>query len=307
MWKRKDLKNKARKVVKKNYWTAIVVCFLLALFTSEFGTSIILIWQSDDSIDPNYVMKQENIVVNNEVAQDKIEEVQERNEELNEKKSSLSDIQLELLEVLKANLNNITKSQKYVLRIWDAVELFSLKETGLGVGFILIALIAIVYIILLAEPLVVSSKKYFLKAREKENTKIGIMKEIFRKGNWKNVAIIMFLKDLYNLLWFLTIIGGFIKTYEYRMIPYILADNPKIDKKEAFRLSKEMMRHNKWKTFILDLSFILWNMLSLVTFGILNILYVNPYKVATLTELYVFLKNQNTEELAQSDDLKESE
>lgn len=307
MWKRKDLKNKARKVVKKNYWTAIVVCFLLALFTSEFGTSIILIWQSDDSIDPNYVMKQENIVVNNEVAQDKIEEVQERNEELNEKKSSLSDIQLKLLEVLKANLNNITKSQKYVLRIWDAVELFSLKETGLGVGFILIALIAIVYIILLAEPLVVSSKKYFLKAREKENTKIGIMKEIFRKGNWKNVAIIMFLKDLYNLLWFLTIIGGFIKTYEYRMIPYILADNPKIDKKEAFRLSKEMMRHNKWKTFILDLSFILWNMLSLVTFGILNILYVNPYKVATLTELYVFLKNQNTEELAQSDDLKESE
>ena len=307
MWKRKDLKNKARKVVKKNYWTAIVVCFLLALFSGEFGTSIILIWQSDDSIDPNYVMKQENIVVNNEVAQDKIKEVQERNEELNEKRSSLSDIQLKLLEVLKANLNNITKSQKYVLRIWDAVELFSLKETGLGVGFILIALIAIVYIILLAEPLVVSSKKYFLKAREKENTKIGIMKEIFRKGNWKNVAIIMFLKDLYNLLWFLTIIGGFIKTYEYRMIPYILADNPQIDKKEAFRLSKEMMRHNKWKTFILDLSFILWNMLSLVTFGILNILYVNPYKVATLTELYVFLKNQNTEELAQSDDLKESE
>ena len=64
MWKRKELKSRARKVVKKNYWTAMVVCFLLALFTSEFGTSIILIWQRGDTIDPNYVVKQENIVEN---------------------------------------------------------------------------------------------------------------------------------------------------------------------------------------------------------------------------------------------------
>ena len=29
------------------------------------------------------------------------------------------------------------------------------------------------------------------------------------------------------------IIGGIIKSYEYRMIPYILAENPKIKNKEA--------------------------------------------------------------------------
>ena len=40
MWSRKELKDKAKKVVQKNYWTAIVVCFLIALFTGEFGTSI---------------------------------------------------------------------------------------------------------------------------------------------------------------------------------------------------------------------------------------------------------------------------
>ena len=68
MWKRKDLKIKARKVVKNNYWTALIVCFLLALFTSEFGTSIVLIWQGEDSVDPNYIVKQENIVSNNEKA-----------------------------------------------------------------------------------------------------------------------------------------------------------------------------------------------------------------------------------------------
>lgn len=38
MWKRKELKSRARQVVKKNYWTAIVICFLIALLTGEFGT-----------------------------------------------------------------------------------------------------------------------------------------------------------------------------------------------------------------------------------------------------------------------------
>ena len=30
MWERKELKNRAKKVVYKNYWTTVVVCFLIA-------------------------------------------------------------------------------------------------------------------------------------------------------------------------------------------------------------------------------------------------------------------------------------
>ena len=76
------------------------------------------------------------------------------------------------------------------------------------------------------------------------------------------------------------------------MIPYILAENPKIQRKKAFKLSKEMMKGNKWKTFILDLSFLGWELLSIFTFGLLNICYINPYKVATTVELYEVLKKQ---------------
>ena len=80
------------------------------------------------------------------------------------------------------------------------------------------------------------------------------------------------------------------------MIPYILAENPKIKKKEAFKLSKEMMKKNKWKAFLLDASFILWNILSFFTFGLLNILYVNMYISATTAELYVVLRNKAIDE-----------
>ena len=67
--------------------------------------------------------------------------------------------------------------------------------------------------------------------------------------------------------------------------------NPKTNRKEAFKLSKQMMKGNKWKTFLLDVSFIVWNILSVFTLGLLNILYVNPYKATTNAELYVELRN----------------
>lgn len=295
MWKRKELKDKAKKTVKLNYWTAIIVCFLLALFTSEFGTSIILIWQGEDTIDPDYIVKQEELVVNNEQIEEKLSDIKDKQEKIEEKKSELNNIQLGIIKLVEANINNIIKSEKYIFRIWDAIKSFEIKETTLGIGLIFIAIIALIYIILIAEVLRVAGRKYFIDASKQENTKINVMKEVFKKGCWRNVAYIMLIKDIFNILWFLTIIGGFIKAYEYRMIPYILADNPKIDRKEAFRLSKEMMKGNKWKTFVLDLSFILWNILSLVTLGMLNILYVNPYKAATVTELYNTLKTEKTE------------
>ena len=42
--------------------------------------------------------------------------------------------------------------------------------------------------------------------------------------------------------------------------------------------------------FVLDLSFIGWQILSGLTFGILGIFYVNPYIYATKAELYLALK-----------------
>ena len=61
---------------------------------------------------------------------------------------------------------------------------------------------------------------------------------------------------------------------------------------EAFRLSKEMMDGEKWETFVLDLSFIGWHLLGACTFGILTILYVNPYQYYTEAELYHVLRDR---------------
>ncbi len=301
MWKRKNLKDKAKKTVKNNYWTAVVLCFVITILTGEYGNSITGIWQSGDSVLPDYVITQNQYLIENEISKDNIAEIQEKQEKIEEIKENLTENQLKMVNTITSNLNSLTKSQKYIYKIWDAIELFIMNQNLLGVAYVLIAIIAILYIILLAEPLLVAERRYFIIASEKENTKMGVMKEIFKRKNWSNVAVIMFFKSFYNFLWYLTIIGGIIKTYEYRMIPYLLAENPDMNKKEVFARSKQMMKGNKWKTFILDLSFILWEILSTITFGLLDILYVNPYKIATSVELYKTLKeNNNVEEVSKN-------
>lgn len=285
MWNRKELKEKAKNVIKNNYWTAVIVCFILMMFTGEFGSVTVGIRENGESLDPNYVGNRVSTFFN-----------EEERENLIRQRYQLNNIPEQAINAIRANLNNITKSEKYIFKIWDAIKLFYLEKPQIGIALCVGAIIACAFIIFISEPLTVGGKKYFLKARENKETRISTILDVYKNKNWFHIAGIMFLKNLYNLLWFLTIIGGFIKTYEYRMIPYILAQNPKVSKKEAFDLSKQMMKGNKWKAFVLDMSFFLWNLLSVLTFGLLGILYVNPYNLATNTELYIVLKEKAIKE-----------
>ena len=110
-----------------------------------------------------------------------------------------------------------------------------------------------------------------------------------------NVVKVMLLRDIYIILWMLLlIVPGIIKSYEYRMVPFLLADNPELDAREALQISRSMMDGEKMNAFILDLSFILWEFLSAVTFGIAGYIWVNPYVDATNAELYMALSAKQT-------------
>ena len=75
------------------------------------------------------------------------------------------------------------------------------------------------------------------------------------------------------------------------MVEFISADNPEMSATEVITKSRDMMRGNKWKAFVLDLSFIGWLILTGITAGILGIFYVYPYMYQTDAELYLALKN----------------
>ena len=156
-------------------------------------------------------------------------------------------------------------------------------------SFISVAsILGILYTIFIGNVIVVGKNGYFIKNHD-ENPELG---EIFKgfKGNYLNVVKIMFLMDLKTLLWLLLfIIPGFVKAYEYSMIPYLLAENPNLSASQAFSLSKQMTTGQKMDLFVLDLSFLGWIILGLICCGI-GILFVLPYPEATRAEVYLNLK-----------------
>lgn len=160
---------------------------------------------------------------------------------------------------------------------------------GIATVVILIVLVAKVFV---GNLLKMGGYRFFI-LNQTAQPGIGTLLDGFRSGHYVNIVLIMFLRDLFTALWsLLLVVPGIVKHYEYLMVPYIIAENPAMDYKEAFQISKQMMDGEKMEAFIMDLSFLGWYLLSAVTCGLLAIFYVNPYVQASFAEMYTFNKQK---------------
>ena len=108
-----------------------------------------------------------------------------------------------------------------------------------------------------------------------------------------------YLRNLGGMLWMylliflwtlLLVIPGIIKGCAYFMTPYLLAEHPRLQATEATRLSERMTQGYKGEIFLFQLSFLGWQLLNVLTLGILGILFVGPYYQLSLAGMYDELK-----------------
>ena len=164
---------------------------------------------------------------------------------------------------------------------------------GIATVVILIVLVAKVFV---GNLLKMGGYRFFI-LNQTAQPGIGTLLDGFRSGHYVNIVLTMFLRDLFTTLWsLLLVVPGIVKHYEYLMVPYIIAENPAMDYKEAFQISKQMMDGEKMEAFIMDLSFLGWYLQSAVTCGLLAIFYVNPYVQASFAEMYTFNKQKAYQE-----------
>ena len=164
---------------------------------------------------------------------------------------------------------------------------------GIATVVILIVLVAKVFV---GNLLKMGGYRFFI-LNQTAQPGIGTLLDGFRSGHYVNIVLTMFLRDLFTALWsLLLVVPGIVKHYEYLMVPYIIAENPAMDYKEAFQISKQMMDGEKMEAFIMHLSFLGWYLLSAVTCGLLAIFYVNPYVQASFAEMYTFNKQKAYQE-----------
>ena len=185
---------------------------------------------------------------------------------------------------------------------WNAImEAFSAQmgvdlRTGMSVFFgTLFAIMAFVFITVLAlsifvgNVMTVGGHGWLLRYWRGETPTIGEVFASFRI--YKPSVLTMLLKNLYVFLWsLLFVIPGIIKSYAYSMVPYIIYENPNLTANQAIKMSKKMTDGYKGDLFVFYLSYFGWNLLSVITAGIVGILYVNPYIGVAHAGVYEDLK-----------------
>ena len=146
--------------------------------------------------------------------------------------------------------------------------------------------------LVLGGPFQIGLNSYELGALRKEEQNTGTLFKGFSKLFGKSVGL-FFLEVLYLFLWMMLFwIPGIIKSYSYSMAFFILKDNPDIGPDEAITRSRKLMKGHKWELFVLELSFIGWILLSIITCGIVAIFFVGPWMSLARAKFYESIKDE---------------
>ena len=138
-------------------------------------------------------------------------------------------------------------------------------------------------------------RRIFLEGRIYKRIPFSRYLFFIRMKRWTRASLVMALKTIFELLGMATVIGFPVVHCGLVLVPYIIAENPDIRPVEALKLSWNMMRGNKWKLFVMFLSFFGWYVLGTCTLGLANILFTNPYIVCSYTEFYAKIRQHSIE------------
>lgn len=288
MWTRKELKDKAKVSFRANYWKAVLVALILAALSVGIGgfnsaaSSASVPGGASYYESPSYSDGDVNV----DISDGRITVDVDGDDGGKVHVTMDADDAEELGGIVSDVIDEASDSDSSSAWVGPGVALF-----GLSAGLLVLVLIALAVAIyaFVFNPLEIGVQRFFLRNL---NQKAEVKEVAFAYDNCYLESVkTLFLRDIFVILWgLLFVIPGIYKSYEYRMIPYLMADDPTIDKDRAFAESKRMMDGQKWNAFVLDLSFLGWNILSVLTLGILGVFYVDPYQAQTNAALYEKLR-----------------
>ena len=284
---RKTLMHDTFNVVKKHYFLFVFIILIAAFIGTEFNNS-----QTFTDKIPVVVLREESRIAKENLETGSIEEyktnVSIKNEELknNNHNKTLGHNQ----GILAYMVNLVGSRSIYMIFIETIISIGG--STSLSIVLLITFSCLIIFVLwyYFINPFQVILRRIFMEGITYDRVPFHRILYLFKSKKIGNVANAMFRLFVYEFLWAFTIIGYIIKRYQYFMVPFILAENPAIDGKEAIKISTEMMKGHKFECFKLDLSYLIWHVLSLLTLGFLDLLIVNPFKIASFSIIYSDLR-----------------
>ncbi len=158
----------------------------------------------------------------------------------------------------------------------------NIVSTGIPIIVTMVSLVSLAY----NSGIYYSSQSLFIDiAEDAEFMVIEKIKSGFINDYTRNF-VLYFLVNFFAFLWaLLFVIPGIVKYYSYSMAIYLAIKEPDIKGTDAITKSRKLMDGNKGDLFMLDLSYIGWYFLSILTFGIL-LLWVIPRHMTARTVFF---------------------
>lgn len=316
---RKQIKRLGRSSLKRNYVIFVAACLIAAFLSAEFASSVSFSTaqnyaayyeQPGDDIESGLNEDGTNTVKTRVssiswfdalriVAEDDMQAGKEMSEEIKENAIERSETGNPMFGrtrgVLSGVVNQISSGSFLVTAATALASITGSENAGILVLVVISFMGLFLFWFLIQNTFPVVIRRVFLEGMIYDRVTTQRFVFLLRVKKWLKASWTMFVKYILYTLWCLTVAGIVIKRYSYFLVPYIVAENPDIKATEAITLSRKMMRGHKWECFVLELSFIGWGMLGVLTMGLFSIFYTNPYKMAAFTRYYAALREEAIE------------
>ncbi|MFA6874548.1 MAG: DUF975 family protein [Bacilli bacterium] len=272
---RKEIKKQSRISMKYSYWLGVLVSLVGVLtLSSTFGSLTDLLSDKTGFSSSTFLLSIIRFYVPQFLAGT------DPNTEI-------------LLSFFKAMINLVAGS--LALPLYLASRAYSTINSRNEVVFICFGvLLFLLFLAFFVYPLRVGTKKYYLDREKDQKGKGNAVLYSFSSSYYINIVRTMILKEFLLSLASLTVVGGLILSYGFYFTETILADNPTMKARDVLKTSWKLTKGRKWSLFIVDCSFLGWDLLSLITFRLVGVLYVSPYRDIFFMKLYLRLKEEET-------------
>ena len=311
---RKQLKKQGHQMVRKNYAILAFLVLILALFGTEFGLSLSKsglgkntleeadMQDADDDVQTDTAIFSDDVSGSRQVWQNLFQALLPNQAKRAEEIGAVLSQKFDESEALGrtngilAGLVNNLSSGKILVRL--AQSLTTITNSDKLAMMLCVAGAFLLYMlnfIFFRNILSAAVRRVFLEAGTYSNVRLPDVVHFAAVHRWINASMVMLLKEIYLTLWSLTIAGGFIKTFSYFAVPYIVAENPAVPARKAIALSRRMMYGHKWELLKLQLTMIGWTVLGVLTFGFSDLLYGGAYKLAVSSRFYACVRKDALE------------
>ena len=175
---------------------------------------------------------------------------------------------------------------------WGICAIIVLVYSLLVMGLSVIPFLGSIGSIIISGPLSLGMAIIFLRVVRDESIDVSLLFKGF--DDFMRSFVAGLLVAFYTSLWLLLlIVPGIIAGLSYSLTFFIISEDPSIAPNAAITQSKAMMQGHKMELFLLQLSFIGWFLLGIITMGI-AFLWIGSYYYTAMTVFYLEVKGESS-------------